>query len=200
MNATPRPKILAFAGSLREASWNKQLLKIAVAVARDAGAEVEHITLNDHALPILSQDLEEIAAPENLPGLRDLFDWADALMIASPEYNGSLPAVLKNTLDWLSRPAMHGEDYEQSFANKRVAIMSTSPGRMGGSRALKHLREILTILGCKVCTEQVSVASASRSFDSEGQLTDPATVQEVVNLVEQFVAQLRAGDSPDEAQ
>src|SRR4051812_26801189 len=100
------PRILAFAGSLRKESLNKKLLRIAASAARAAGAEVTLIDLKDHPLPIFDQDLETAQGmPENGARLKTLFAEHDGLLIASPEYNSSFTAVLKNTIDWVSRPA-----------------------------------------------------------------------------------------------
>ena len=191
MSDLKTPKILAFAGSLRRASWNRKLLNLAVTAARSAGAEVELIDLNEHELPLFSEDLEAEGIPHNLVRLRDLFVEADGLMIATPEYNGSISAVLKNTLDWLSRPPMHGESYEPAYKGKGVALMATSPGRLGGSRGIKHVHEILHNLGCHVCAGEVTLASASHAFNDDGTLIDSEAQQSVITLAENIVAQLR---------
>ncbi|MEW6254242.1 MAG: NAD(P)H-dependent oxidoreductase, partial [Planctomycetota bacterium] len=98
------PKILAFAGSLRRDSWNRKLIQVAAEAARVAGAEVTLIDLADYPLPLMDEDLEaRDGLPTNAQRLKALFKAHDALLIASPEYNSSLPPLLKNTLDWVSR-------------------------------------------------------------------------------------------------
>src|SRR6266478_8702053 len=118
------PRILAFAGSLRRDSFNKKLVSIAAQGAREAGAEVMLIDLKDFPLPLYDQDLEaEQGMPKNGKKLKKLFIDHDGLLIASPEYNSSLPAVLKNVIDWVSRPAP-GEPSLAAFRGKVATVMS----------------------------------------------------------------------------
>src|SRR5580692_8631770 len=112
------PRILAFAASTRRESFNKKLITVAAQGARKAGAEVTLIDLKDFPLPLYDQDLEaEQGMPENGKKLKKLFIDHDGLLIASPEYNSSLPAVLKNAIDWVSRPAP-GEPSLAAFKGK----------------------------------------------------------------------------------
>ena len=121
------PRILAFAGSLRRESFNKKLVPIAAKAARDAGAEVTLIDLKDFPLPLFDQDLEAgQGMPENGAKLRKLFTDHDGLLVASPEYNSSVTAVLKNVIDWVSRPAP-GEPPAVAFRGKVAALMSARP-------------------------------------------------------------------------
>src|ERR1035437_1107676 len=129
-------KILAFAGSLRMGSFNKKLVKIAAEGARKAGAEVTLIDLKDFPLPIFDEDLERSAGlPADGRKLKDLFLAHDALLISAPEYNSSISAVLKNTIDWVSRP-VPGEAPLGCFDGKVAGLMSASPGALGGLRGL----------------------------------------------------------------
>ena len=133
---TMTPRILAFAGSLRRESFNKKLVPIAAKGARDAGAEVTLIGLEDFPLPLFDQDLEaRQGMPENGKKLKQLFIDHDGLLIASPEYNSSITAVLKNAIDWVSRPAP-GEPSLVAFRSKVATLMSASPGALGGLRGL----------------------------------------------------------------
>lgn len=162
------PKVLVFAGSTRDASYNKQLAIEAGSLARNMGAEVQVIDLKDFPMPFYDADLEKNEGmPENGRKLRRLMKGSDAVLIASPEYNASIPAVLKNTLDWVSRTEEGGGDHGL-FKGKKFGIMSTSPGPRGGSRGLVHLRAILENLGADVVQKQVSVPKSMEAFDEKG--------------------------------
>ena len=167
------PRILAFAGSLRRESFNKKLVPIAAKAARGAGAEVTLIDLKDFPLPLFDQDLEaEQGMPDNGKKLKQLFIDHDGLLIASPEYNSSFPAVLKNAIDWVSRPAP-GEPSLVAFRGKVATLMSASPGALGGLRGLVHVRSILGNIGVIVLPEQIAVAQAHEAFNPDGSLKDP---------------------------
>jgi NAD(P)H-dependent FMN reductase len=166
------PRILAFAGSLRRGSFNKKLLPIAAKGAREAGAQVTLIDLNDFPLPLFNQDLEaEQGVPENARKLKQVFIDHDGLLIAAPEHNSSITAVLKNAIDWVSRPAP-GESPLLAFRGKVASLMSASPGPLGGLRALVHVRSILGNIGVIVLPEQVTVAQAPEAFNPDGSLRD----------------------------
>ncbi|BAT52352.1 NADPH-dependent FMN reductase [Nostoc sp. NIES-3756] len=176
------PKILAFAGSTRIDSYNKRLVKIAAAGAKAAGAEVTYIDLRDLPLPLYDEDLEaREGLPANARTLKDLLISHQGLLIASPEYNSSLTAVLKNAIDWASRPAPN-EPPLAAFAGKVAAIMSTSPGGLGGLRGLVHLRSILGNIKVLVLPDQVAVPNASQVFNADGSLKDPQKQESVGNL------------------
>ena len=167
------PRILAFAGSLRRESFNKKLVPIAAKAARDAGAEVTLIDLKDFPLPLFDQDLEaEQGMPENGKKLKQLLIDHDGLLIACPEYNSSVTAVLKNAIDWASRPAP-GEPPLVAFRGKVATLMSASPGALGGLRALVHVRSILGNIGVIVLPEQIAVPKANEAFKPDGSLVDP---------------------------
>src|SRR5258708_7225964 len=167
------PRILAFAASTRRESFNKKLVAIAAQGARDAGAEVTLIDLKDFPLPLFDQDLEaEHGMPENGKELKRLFIDHDGLLIASPEYNSSITAVLKNAIDWVSRPAPD-EPSLLAFRSKVATLMSASPGALGGLRALVHVRSILGNIGVIVLPDQIAVAKAHEAFKPDGSLVDP---------------------------
>src|SRR5579872_6970211 len=135
-------RILAFAGSTREDSFNKKLVKIAAEGARAAGAEVTHVDLRELNLPLYDGDLERNSGlPAGGRKLKDLMLAHDGFLISAPEYNSSVSGVLKNAIDWASRP-VPGEKELECFQGKVAAIMSASPGALGGLRGLVHLRAI----------------------------------------------------------
>jgi chromate reductase len=150
------PRILAFAGSTRRESFNKKLVQIAVKGAREVGAEVTLLDLKDFPLPLFDQDL---------------FIEHDGLLISSPEYNSSITAVLKNAIDWVSRPAPD-EPPLVAFRGKVATLMSASPSALGGLRGLVHVRSILGNIGVIVLPDQVAVPKAHEAFLPDGSLTD----------------------------
>ena len=171
MAATPR--ILAFAGSTRTDSFNKRLIKIAVAGAQAAGAEVTLIDLRDYPLPLFDGDLEaREGLPPNGRKLKDLFLAHHGLLMSCPEYNSSITGVWKNTIDWVSRP-VPGEAPLACFDGKVAALMSASPGALGGLRGLVHVRAILGNIKVLVLPDQVAVPKASEAFNPDGSLKDP---------------------------
>lgn len=169
----PRPpKILAFAGSARQESFNKKLIRIAVRGAQAGGAEVTLIDLRDYPLPVFDQDLEAASGvPENGNKLRDMFKQHDALMISCPEYNSSITPLLKNTIDWVSRPTAT-EPNLIAFTGKTAALLSASPGALGGLRGLVHVRSILGNIGVTVLPTQIAVSKAGDAFNADGSLKD----------------------------
>lgn len=190
----PAPKILAFAGSARTASFNKQLIKIAVQGARDAGAEVTLIDLRDYPLPLFDQDLEASSGiPENGLKLKKLFLENDGLLIASPEYNSSFSPLFKNTIDWVSRSSP-GEAGLAAFNGKVATIMSASPGALGGLRGLVHVRALLGNINVIVLPSQIAVPKASEAFEADGKLKDAKLSDSVAGLgrkLTEFLAKLK---------
>jgi len=188
---TNAPKILAFAGSTREASYNKKLVKIAIEGAKAAGAEGTYIDLRDLPMPIYDEDLEaKEGIPENARKFKELLKAHQGLLIAAPEYNSSITAVLKNAIDWASRPEP-GEPMLAAFTGKVAAIMSASPGGLGGLRGLIHVRSILSSINVLVLPEQKAISSAFQAFDEEGKLKDPKQ-QEAIEQLGSKVATLLA--------
>src|SRR3984885_13359691 len=143
-----QPKIVAFAGSLRAGSYNKKLVAIAAEAARAAGAEVTVVDLRELALPVFDQDIEDAKGlPEGAKRFKALLRASDGFLIASPEYNGSITAALKNAIDWASRAESDDEPPVVAFRDKAAALMSASPGALGGLRSLMTVRAILSQIG-----------------------------------------------------
>ncbi len=179
---TNRPKILAFAGSAREASYNKLLVKVAAAGAMAAGAEVTYLDLRDLPLPLFDEDLEaKEGIPENARKLKELMVAHDGFLIASPEYNSSITALLKNAIDWVSRPAP-GEPGLVAFSGKVAVIMSASPGGLGGLRGLVHLRSILGNINVFVLPDQKAISQAFEAFNADGTMKDSKQQESIENL------------------
>ena len=177
-----RANILAFAGSARRASWNKKLVSIAAQGAQSAGADVTLIDLNDYPLPLYHGDLEaDDGLPDNVVQLKEIFAAHNGLLIACPEYNSSITPLLKNTIDWVSRP-MKGESSLACFTGKYAALMSTSPGGLGGLRGLTHVRSILSSIGVTVVPQQIAVPRATQAFTDDGNLQDNDQCVAVQNL------------------
>jgi chromate reductase, NAD(P)H dehydrogenase (quinone) len=186
-------RILAFAASLRKGSWNKKLIRIAAQGAREAGAEVTLIQMEDFPLPVYDADLEAAQGlPENVHKLKDLFKAHDGFLISSPEYNGNIPGPLLNTTNWLSRPR-EGEKPFEIFESKPVAAMAASPGALGGNRMLPLLRGHLLHMHMLVIPKVYGLAKAAEAFDEEGRLKDPkieATVKGLGAAVAALAARL----------
>lgn len=175
-------KILAIAGSTRDGSFNKKLLSIAIAAAREAGAEITRVELKELALPLYDGDLEASSGlPERAEELKQTMLEHDGLLIASPEYNSAISGVLKNTIDWVSRPSL------APFTGKVAAIMSASPGALGGLRGLFALRQILSNIGVLVLPGQIAIARAREAFDETGKLTDAKQHERVREIAAKLV-------------
>jgi len=185
------PKIVALAGSLRKDSFNKKLVRIAADAAKHAGAEVTLIDLKDYPLPIFDEDLEkESGVPAKAMELKKLFIGSDAIMISAPEYNSSITAVLKNTIDWLSRPVPN-EAPLAAFTGKTAVLMAASPGALGGLRGLVTVRSILGNIGVILLPEQVAVMKAHEAFNADGTLKDAKQQQSVQKLGERLAVVAR---------
>lgn len=185
------PKILAFAGSLREGSYNKRLVKIAVRGAEAAGAQVTYIDLKDYPLPVFDEDLEaREGMPANGRKIKDLMMAHDGWLLACPEYNSSITAVLKNTIDWASRKEP-GESPLQCFAGKVVCLMSASPGALGGLRGLVVVRMLLGNVQAIVIPDQTAVPNAASAFNGDGTLADEKKNTDVMKLGEKLAGYLR---------
>lgn len=179
-----KPKILAFAGSTRTDSFNKKLIKIAAAGAREGGVDVTPIDLRDFQMPLYDGDLEQKEGlPPNARKIKDLMLSHQGFLISSPEYNSSISGVLKNTIDWASRPS-EGEAYLACFQGKVAGIMSASPGGLGGLRGLVHIRSILENIGVLVIPDQMAIAKAHEAFDTDSTLKDKKQEAQVKKIGE----------------
>jgi len=190
MSEQRKPRLLAFAGSLRQNSYNRHLAANAARMAREAGAEVVEVNLRDYPLPMFDEDVEAQGVPEKVRELKDLFATADGLLIASPEYNGSVTAVLKNLIDWVSRPdGQFGR--AELFQGRKAALFATSPGGLGGLRGLNHLRDILQPLGTWITPTMLAVPASMAVFDEQGKLADEGMAAQLNTVVEQTLAAIQ---------
>ena len=185
------PKILAFAGSTRTESFNKKLVRLAAAGAQAAGADVTLIDLRDYPMPLYDGDCEaKEGLPANAQKLKALMVAHQGLLISAPEYNSSISGVLKNTFDWASR-SIPGEAPLVAFKGKTAALLSASPGALGGLRGLVHVRALLNNIGVLVIPDQLSVPKAHEAFNADGSLKDPKQQAAVENLVRSLTALLQ---------
>ena len=182
------PKILAFAGSARKDSLNKKLLKIAVEGAQAAGADVTLVDLADFELPLFNQDLEsDMGMPDIAGKFKRLMIAHDGFLIASPEYNSAFSPLLKNTIDWASRSESDDEPPLMAYRGKTAAILSTSPGGLGGMRGLVMLRMLLGNLGVIVFPDQQAVPNGLKAFNDDGSMSDPKQEKRIRNLAENYI-------------
>ncbi|MGY6706742.1 MAG: NADPH-dependent FMN reductase [Rhizobiaceae bacterium] len=163
-------RILVFAGSVRSGAFSAQTADVAQKTLALNGAEVTRISLADYPLPIVDQDLEKVkGVPENALKLGTLIAAHDGLLIASPEYNASIPPLLKNTIDWVSRIRRDADGNRFApFSGKVAGLCSSSDGNFAGIRGLYHLRAVLMNCQVEVITPQCSVARAGDAFDADG--------------------------------
>jgi len=186
--------ILFMAGSARKQSLNKKLALLAANMAEAAGADVTLIDLKEYEMPLYNGDLEaEQGLPENAKKLKQVFIAHDGFFIASPEYNSSFSPLLKNTIDWMSRPHEENEIPLVAYKGKVAALGAISPGVLGGLRGLVSLRMLLGNIGVTVVPSQVAVGSGFQALDSEGNLKDErqagmlkATVDELLRTTDRL--------------
>lgn len=167
------PKVLAFAGTTRVEAFNKKLVKVALVGAQAAGADVTFLDLRDLPMPLYDGDLEaKDGLPANAKTFKQLLLSHHGFLISTGEYNSSITGALKNAIDWASR-SEPGEAPLACFTGKVAALMSASPGGLGGLRALVHVRAILGNIGVLVLPDQVALPSAHEAFQADGSLKDP---------------------------
>lgn len=187
------PRFLIFAGSARKASTNKQLAALAADTAKAAGADVTLIDLKDFEMPLYDGDLEaDGGLPENAKRLKQLFVEHDGIFMASPEYNSSISPLLKNTLDWVSRPHTENEPPLWAYNDKVMAIGSVAPGALGGLRGLVPLRMMLGNIGVTVVPNQIAISNGFNAFDDAGKLTDAHQTERLSATIDQMIATTHA--------
>lgn len=166
----PRPRILALAGSRRSGSYNERLLRAAARGAQSLDVDISFLDWESYPMPLFDDD--EGPMPDSVLAFREQLKAHQGLLVSCPEYNSSLTPLLKNALDWGSQ-ALPGEPPHHCFQNKLVALLSASPGRLGGLRGLGHVRDVFSHLGATVLAEQYALCEAGRAFDDDGVLLDP---------------------------
>lgn len=176
-------KVLAFAGSTRADSYNKKLVSQAAQIAQDMGAAVTLIDLKDYPMPFYDADLEAASGmPENAKIVRQLMMENEVIFIASPQYNKSVSAVLKNLLDWVSRDE-YANRSKDAYLGKKFALMSASTGKGGGASGLIHLRDIIEDERGIIIPQKVCVPIAHEAFDEQGMLKDTNLTNQLKQLV-----------------
>ncbi|HPB20791.1 MAG TPA: NAD(P)H-dependent oxidoreductase [Novosphingobium sp.] len=175
-------RIAVLAGSTREGSWNRALAAVAARALEARGAEVTTLDLAAYDLPLYSAALEANAFPAHALRLKQVLSQQAGLLVVTPEYNGSIPPLLKNAIDWASRPT-DGEAMLalSAYRGKAAAVMGASLSPFGGMRAVTHLRQILSTVQMLVIPEQVQLPAAHLAFDEQGALKD-AMVAGLVDL------------------
>jgi len=184
-------RILVFSGSIKRGSYNSKLARYCYAMLNglEEVGDLVYIDLTYYDMPLYNGDYEsEHGLPDNAKILKKIFIEADALLIASPEYNSSFTPLLKNTIDWASRPEKGDNPYEVvAFKDKVIGLVSASPGGLGGIRGLVHVRSIFSNIGSYVIPNQASIARAQEAFDDSGNLKDELNIKMVRGVVEQLV-------------
>jgi NAD(P)H-dependent FMN reductase len=183
-------KLLVFAGSTRQQSYNRRLAKVTAGLARACGAEVTHIELGDFDVPMYNADLEAGGTPADVLRLKQICFEHPAWIICAPEYNASYPALLKNTLDWVSSPVKSDPLWTDGFKSTRgkvVGMLSASPGALGGLRSQSHLAPLLLNLHCWVAPVNHALGRAGEAFDAQGELVAEAARQKVQAVIDQVL-------------
>ena len=186
-------KLLFFAGSIRKGSINQKLVDLSADIAKAQGVEVTVINLGDYEMPIYNGDLESAEGlPENAIKLKQLFIEHDGFYIVSPEYNSSFSALLKNSIDWISRPHEADETPLSAFAGKVAAIGAVAPGALGGLRGLVPLRMLLGNIAVNVVPNQVAIPFGFDAFDENNKLKNEQHHKMLEASVSQFIETTKA--------
>ena len=182
--------LLVFAGSTRLNSFNRRLAGVAAALARESGAKVSHIELAHFDIPMYNADLEARGTPRDVMRMKQLMFENAAWIICSPEYNASYPALLKNTLDWVSSPVKSDPQWSDGFKSSRgkvVGMLSASNGAIGGLRSQSHLAPLLINLHCWLAPKNFALGRAGEAFDEDGNLRSDDARAKVQAVVEQVL-------------
>jgi chromate reductase len=182
-------KILVIPGSLRTGSLNARLAAVAAHELAQSGAEVTRISLADFPLPIYDGDLQaKSGVPKHAVNLKRMIGAHHGVLIVTPEHNSSVPSLVKNTIDWVSRVQDAHETRGQVFRERVFAIAAASGGRLGGTRALAALRLILTACHAMVVPNQLALSFADQAYDEMDHLKHPADIEALKALVRQLIA------------
>jgi len=167
------PRVLLFSGSTRKASTNKKLIHEAARIAESEGATVQVIDLGIAPIPYYDGDIEsEFGMPQSARELREALMESQVVIISTPNYNASIPGILKNALDWTSR-SLEGKFSREAFDGKTFVLFSASTSKSGGKSGCEHLKAIIEKLNGSVFSETLAVGRAHEAFDEEGRLKDP---------------------------
>jgi chromate reductase len=181
-------KILVIPGSLRTGSLNAKLAAAAAYQFAQADVEVTRISLADFPLPIYDGDLQtKSGVPKNAVNLKRMIGTHHGVLIVSPEYNSSLPPLVKNTIDWVSRVQDAQESRGQVFRERVFAIAAASENRLGGTRGLAALRQILSACHATVIPNQLALSFAGEAYDEMGRLKHPADIEALGAMVRQLI-------------
>ena len=183
-------KVLVFAGSTRSASFNRKLAREVADMTRARGAEVTHLELGDYDVPMYNADLEARGTPADVMKLKQLFWEHPAWIVCTPEYNASYPALVKNTLDWLSSPVKSDPVWNDDFRFSRgkvVGVLSASPGALGGLRSQSHLIPLLLNLHCWVAPQTYALSRAGDAFDEQGRLKEESARKRAGSVIDQVL-------------
>lgn len=182
------PRILVFAGSLRSGAYSRKTADVAQKLLSRHGAEVNRISLGDYPLPLVDEDLEkEKGVPENAVKLARMFTDHDGILICTPEYNGSIPPLVKNTIDWISRCDSDRQGKLIPYNGKAYAICSSSSGHFAGIRSANHLRAVLAHIQADVIAPQVSVPDGGHAFDEAGNFREERLQKSMDRLAKALV-------------
>jgi len=181
-------KILVIPGSLRSGSHNVKLAAVAAYEFARADAEVTRISLGDFPLPIYDGDLQaRSGVPKNAVNLKRMIASHHGVLLVTPEYNSSVPPLVKNTIDWITRVQDANEPRGQVFREKPFAIAAASESRLGGSRALSALRLILSACQATVIPSQLALSFADQAYDDMDRLKNPSDIEAMRALVRQLI-------------